>query len=107
MSNPGCTLNAISPRLLEFPHISGHGLYILGLTFLVQVVFGIGLVGHFRRPLNSVERLWAVISGALGTAYLISHENYFLLAFFSFCALGLIWIFVGKHARLETAPDTQ
>lgn len=95
-----------NPRLLEFPHISGHGLFVLGLTFLVQVVLGMGLVGHFRSPLNFVERLGAVISGSFGTVYLICHSNYFLLAFLTSCALGLVWIFFGKHAGLKAVPET-
>ena len=95
-----------NPKLLEFPHVSGQGLFVLGLTFLVQVVLGMGLVGHFRRPLNFVERLGAVISGTFGTVYLICHLNYFLLAFLTSCALGLIWILFGKHAGLKAVPET-
>jgi TRAP transporter 4TM/12TM fusion protein len=81
-----------NPSLLEFPRISMNGLYILSMTLLVQFIFCIGLVGYFRRPLNFIERIAAVIFASLGVAYLITHLKILLILFLLLSFIGAAWV---------------
>jgi len=78
--------------LLEFPNVSLKGLFILVMTFLVQIILTVGLVGFFRRPLNYYERGVAIMAAATGMIFLFYHSYFFLVLFFTLSLGGCLWL---------------
>lgn len=78
--------------LLEFPNVSLKGLFILVMTFLVQITLTVGLVGFIRRPLNYYERGVAFMAAVTGMIFLFYHLYFFLFLFFSLSLGGYLWL---------------
>ncbi len=78
--------------LLEFPHISINGIYVLCMTIAVQIILCIGLTGYFIRNLNLFERAFFIVCAGLGTAYLFTHLYSLLMLYSGLTIICILWI---------------
>jgi TRAP-type uncharacterized transport system fused permease subunit len=95
---------AYNPCLFEFPNMSLNGVFILLMTFLVQILFTIVLIGHIHRPITTIERMAAFLASAAGVCYLFYHLSLFLTLFAAlFLGFCLLMIFK-KNTRVTDTP---
>ncbi len=96
-----------NPCILEFPEVTTHGVYMLIISFLVQIALGVGLVGFLRRKLNLLERLLFIATALCGLAYLFGHNIVLLIVFWALYLAAVFWVAVLGAGKRAGAPPVE